>query len=69
MKENVEQINHLAEVLYSESKGFYAVSNSRGLLGYIFTYYPCHVILLAFQPRVLQFVEMSSKSKYFARMF
>ena len=32
MKEHVEQINHLAEVLYSESKGLYAVSKGQAKL-------------------------------------
>lgn len=32
MKEHIEQINHLAEVLYTESKGFYTVSKGQAQL-------------------------------------
>ena len=32
MKEHVEQINHLAEVLYSESKGYDTVSKGKAQL-------------------------------------
>lgn len=32
MKEHITQINHLAEVLYTESKGYYTVSKGQAKL-------------------------------------
>lgn len=32
MKENVEQINHLAEIIYNETKGIYVLSRGKAEL-------------------------------------